>query len=227
MRGYRLRIFPIGRAAISWLAMAVLVILNFMIAFPALAHPHVWVKVRSQYVFSADGKIVSIRHAWTFDAVYSAFAIQGLGKDGVPVQKGLDALAKVNVSQLGEYDYFTLLRVGGKKVAYTGTKNPSITLDAKKVMTLHFTLMLKTPVAAKPVAVLKVVDPSYFVAFDFAMGDAVRLAGAPKGCSISMVRPKPLSVAQQKRLEAVQGTNDSPGDGFGILMATGAVAACP
>ncbi|MCC2096211.1 MAG: DUF1007 family protein [Hyphomicrobiales bacterium] len=210
-----------------WLSAALLFLFAALYAYPVQAHPHVWVKVRSAYVFTPEGKIAGVRHAWTFDGMYSAFAIQGLGKDGVPVEKGLQALARVNVAQLKEYGYFTVLRVGGRKLTFSGAKDQSIILDKKKVMTLSFTLMLKTPVAAKPAAVLKVVDPSYFVAFDFDKGEAVRLAGAPEGCSISMMRPRPLTVAQQKRLEAVQGTNESPGEGFGIFLATSAIAACP
>jgi ABC-type uncharacterized transport system substrate-binding protein len=213
--------------AARWLVALLPALLALLFALPAKAHPHVWVSVRSEYVFTPDGMIAGIRHAWTFDDMYSAYAIQGLGKDGVPVDKGLAALAKVNVSQLAEYGYFTFLRIGGKKMTFAEAKEPSLTLNEKKVMTLHFTLMLREPVKARPAAVLKVVDPSYFVAFDFAKQNAVKLAGAPAGCSISMMRPKPLTAAQQKRLEAVQGTNESPGEGFGVFLATSAIAACP
>jgi ABC-type uncharacterized transport system substrate-binding protein len=209
---------------IAVLAGAILMVL----APPAVqAHPHVWVSVRSQYVFDAGGKIAGIRHSWTFDEMYSAFALQGLGKDGVPVETGLKALAKVNVTQLAEYGYFTLLRVGGRKIAFSGAKDQMITLDDKRNATLHFTLVLKQPIAAKPAAMLKVVDPSYYVAFDFAKKEPVTLTNAPKGCSISMVVPQPLTAAQRMRLEAVAGTNDSPGTDFGILLASSAIAACP
>jgi len=236
MLGFRLdSVFPGGpmrtvtsnSSAARWLIALLLSLPAIMLALPAKAHPHVWVAVRSEFVFTPDGMIAGIRHAWTFDDMYSAYAIQGLGKDGIPVDKGLAALAKVNVSQLAEYGYFTVLRIGGKKMAFAKAKDPSLKLNEKKVMTLHFTLMLNEPVKAAPAALLKVVDPSYFVAFDFAKGQAVKLAGAPAGCSISMMRPKPLTAAQQKRLEAVQGTNESPGEGFGVFLATSAIAACP
>ena len=48
-------------------------------------------------------------------------------------------------------------------------------MDDKKMITLHFTALLERPVAAKPAAMLKVVDPSYFVAFDFAKEEPVVL----------------------------------------------------
>ena len=64
----------------------------------ASAHPHVWVVVKSEVLFGANGKITGIRHAWTFDDMYSAFATQGLGSDGKPpTPEQLAPLAKVNV----------------------------------------------------------------------------------------------------------------------------------
>lgn len=199
----------------------------FIVASRAQAHPHVWVEVRSEFVFGADGSITGVRHAWTFDDVYSSFAIQGLGKDGVPIENALKALAKVNVSQLAEYGYFTVLKIGGKDVKFAAAEDANITMDAKKVITLHFVAKLENPAKASPAAVLKVVDPTYFVAFDFAKKTPVVLTGAPKGCSLTMLTPKPLTAVEEKRLLDVKGTNDSPGDAFGFKLATSAIAACP
>ena len=33
-------------------------------------------------IFQPDGKIAAIRNSWVFDDMYSAFAVQGLAKDG-------------------------------------------------------------------------------------------------------------------------------------------------
>ena len=46
-------------------------------ATPALAHPHVWVTIRSQILYAPDGTVTGVRHAWTFDDMFSAFATQG------------------------------------------------------------------------------------------------------------------------------------------------------
>jgi ABC-type uncharacterized transport system substrate-binding protein len=53
-----------------------------MFATAANAHPHVWVTLKSDLVFAPDGKIAAVRHAWTFDEMFSVFATQGLDKDG-------------------------------------------------------------------------------------------------------------------------------------------------
>lgn len=47
-------------------------------AVPVCAHPHVWVTMKSEVVYGPDGKVKGIRHAWTFDDMFSAFAVQGI-----------------------------------------------------------------------------------------------------------------------------------------------------
>jgi Protein of unknown function (DUF1007) len=42
------------------------------------AHPHVWVTMTTELVYAPDGSTTAVRHAWTFDDMFSTFAIQGL-----------------------------------------------------------------------------------------------------------------------------------------------------
>lgn len=193
----------------------------------ALAHPHVWVAVRSEVIFAPDGRVTAVRHSWTFDEMYSAFAVQGLGKRGKPTQEELNGLARVNVKQLEEYNYFTVVRAGGARAEFRPVSDATITLDAKQNVTLHFTAEFKEPASAARAFVLQVFDPDYFVAFDFEKNDPVKLKNAPAGCSLRMVTPKPLSDADMKRLQDVAGTNTSPGADFGMKLATRASIACP
>ncbi len=44
----------------------------------ARAHPHVWITATSELLYAADGSITGVRHAWTFDDMFSAYALQGL-----------------------------------------------------------------------------------------------------------------------------------------------------
>lgn len=43
----------------------------------AAAHPHVWVTIKSELVYAGDGSVTGVRHIWTFDEMFSAFASQG------------------------------------------------------------------------------------------------------------------------------------------------------
>src|SRR4029079_8599019 len=107
----------------------------------ASAHPHVWVTMKSAVVYGPDGSITGVRHAWTFDDMYSAFAVQGLEskKKGEFTPEELQPLAKVNVESLKEYDFFTYAKANGKNVAFAEPVDYSLEFNPKDtVLTLHF-----------------------------------------------------------------------------------------
>src|ERR1700691_5030570 len=83
----------------------------------AQAHPHVWVTMTEELLYAPDGSVTGVRHAWTFDDMFSAFATQGLdGKTkGEFTREELAPLAKVNVESLKDYAYFTYAKVNGKR----------------------------------------------------------------------------------------------------------------
>src|SRR6201981_3416574 len=139
----------------------------------AKAHPHVWVTFHSEVIYASDGTMTGVRHAWTFDDMFSAYALQGLphARKGEYTREELASLAQVNVESLKEYGYFTFARADGKKLKFSDPidywleyKNPALVL--------HFTLPLKAPAAAKAMQI-QVYDPSIFVDFAFGKEKAV------------------------------------------------------
>lgn len=197
-------------------------------AGPALAHPHVFVAVKSVILFGPDGRVTGVRHSWTFDDMYSAFALQGLGgRSGKPSQKELDALAKVNVEQLEEASYFTFVRASGKQTEFGPATDYRTTIDDKRILTLHFTAPLKEPASADRALTMQVYDPTYYVAFDLEKTNPVAMSGAPAGCSLNILQPQPLAPEAQAQLNDSLGTNVSPGADFGLKLAARVVVACP
>ncbi len=196
----------------------------------AQAHPHVWVSVKSELVFDGQGRIGAIRHAWTFDAAYSAFATQGLDKngDGKLDEAELADLAKVNVESLNEYNYFTGLKTDGAARDLGEPTGPRLVFE-NGTLTLSFTLPLKQPAAPGKAAVLEVYDPTYFVSFAMAEGaDAATLSGtAPKGCALTVNRPKPPDTLTQQRLSESFFEALSPGANVGLQFANRVLVACP
>jgi len=214
------------RPSVAMWATGLLLVLVSNVA--ACAHPHVWVVVKSEVLFSADGKITGIRHAWTFDEMYSAFATQGLGTDGKPpTSEQLQQLAKVNVDSLVEFDFFTHTKQGSKKPEFGAPIDYSLDVDANEVITLHFTLPFKTPVDAKKPFSFQVYDPTYFVSFAFEKGAAAKLIGPPPGCSTSTRDPNPLVAADTQKLSEAFFSNMSPGSEFGMKLASRVVVTCP
>src|SRR5947209_8133895 len=116
----------------------------------ARAHPHVWVTVKSELVYAPDGSFTGVRHAWTFDDMFSTFAVQGITgkKKGQFTREELAPLAEVNVSSLKEYDFFTYSTANGRPIEFNEPA-PGYYLEfnpKESVLTLFLTLPLKAPV---------------------------------------------------------------------------------
>jgi len=184
-----------GARMIRQIVFLIAALVGLIAAAPhANAHPHVWVTMTSELLYAPDGSITGVRHAWTFDDMFSAFATQGLEQKtkGQFTREELAPLAKVNVESLQEYAYFTYVKVNGKrqKDALSDPVDYHLEYDPKEtVLTLHFTLPFKTPVKAKSLDV-EVYDPEFFIDFGFAEKDQVRLVNAPEQCSVSVVKPR-------------------------------------
>ena len=160
-----------------------------LVGTQAQAHPHVWVTMKSEIVYATDGSATGVRHAWTFDDMFSTFATQGLEskEKGKFTREELAPLAQVNVDSLKEFDYFTFAYVNGKK---TPLKPPvDYYLEfADGLLTLHFTLPFETPVKT-PTLNVEMYDATWFVDFSFAEKDPAKLTGAPAGCQMAVQRP--------------------------------------
>src|SRR5882724_1451395 len=195
----------------------------------AAAHPHVWVTMKSVVVYGPDGAITGVRHAWTFDDMYSAFATQGLEqkKKGEFTLQELQPLAKVNVESLKEYDFFTYAKANGKDVTFVDPVEYSLEFDPKEtVLTLHFILPLKTPLKAKALN-LEVFDPSYFVDFALAEKDPVSLEQAPAGCQFSLAKPQEMTAEMVKRLAEIPADGQIPADTYGAAFSNKISVKCP
>jgi ABC-type uncharacterized transport system substrate-binding protein len=111
----------------------------------------------------------------------------------------LEPLAKTNVESLKDFDYFTIARVDGKKIDFLDPPS-GYYLDYKdQILTLHFTLPLKTPMKAQDVQI-EIFDPSYFVDFSFQKNNSVALVGAPAGCKLMVARPEEMDPATAAKL---------------------------
>jgi ABC-type uncharacterized transport system substrate-binding protein len=194
----------------------------------ALAHPHVWVTVRSQIAFSPDGKVNAVTHDWVFDEMYSSFATQGLAKPGELVKREVFApLAQENAGNLAQIGYFTTLKIGGKAVDFAPVTEYWMEERPDHLVAFHVVLPLKTPVTPGRYLSLLVADPEYFIDFEFDDNDAIKLVSPPSGCSASIAKPKPLAGEDKQKLDESFFTNLTPGTDFGFKMASRAIVACP
>ena len=193
----------------------------------AQAHPHVWVTMKSAVIYAPDGTVTGVRHAWTFDDMFSTFAIQGLEskKKGVFTREELQPLAEVNVTSLKEYEYFNYAKANGKKTLFNDPVDYYLELK-DSLLTLHFTLPLKTPMKAQSLD-LEVFDPAYFVDFSFADKEAVALNGAPAQCKVSVGKPQEMTKGLADRLSKIGPNEQIPENTFGAQFANRISVKCP
>ena len=189
------------------------------------AHPHVWITARSQVIYAPDGTVTGVRHAWTFDDMFSTYALQGIEAKtkGAYSREELAPLAQTNVESLKEFGYFTFARADGKKERFL--EPVDYFLEFKdSLLTLHFTLPAKVPFKAKQTA-LEVFDPSFFIDFKFAEKEPVKLVGAPADCKMAFIRPNDGTASAQKLGE----NNFMSGDNsnYGAMFANKIMVECP
>src|SRR5262249_12335481 len=156
-------------------------------------------------------------HTWTFDDMYSAFAIQGLDhKDKNALTRAeLQPLAKVNVESLKEYDFFTFAKADNKKAEFVEPTDYHLDFNAKDtVLTLHFLLPFKAPVHAKNLR-LEIFDPEYFVDFQLDQHDPVELEHPPAGCQLTLGKPQEMTKELAQRLADIPVDGKIPVDSYG------------
>lgn len=190
----------------------------------AQAHPHVWVTSQSELVYGPDGKVTGVRHAWTFDEMFSTFALQGLETKtkGVYTREELAPLAETNVTSLKEFDFFIYAKADGKKEKFDEPKDYYLE-HKNNLLVLHFTLPLKAPAKFKDMEI-EVYDPSYFVDFQLSETDAIKLSGAPASCKAKVERPNDNAAVKQKISEEVFAKGDN--SNYGAIYASKIFVTC-
>ncbi len=192
----------------------------------ANAHPHVWVVVTSQVIYDGKGAATGLRQSWTFDDMYSAFALEGLPQKtkGVFTREELKDLAEVNITNLKESDFFTYVKASGKDIALGDAADYWLEYS-KEILTLNFTLPFKAPSQEKNLSI-EVYDPSYFVDFGFAEKEAITLVGAPAQCKASIEKPKEATLAPGKQVMS-DAEAAAMADNWGQNFASKIAVTCP
>lgn len=215
-----------------WITTAAVFAVTMCAAAPAMAHPHVWIEMRSDVVFDGKGLITGMNLMWTFDDAYAEMAVDGLDAngDGVYSPQELEPLTKENLQSLKDYDYFTVMRFNGEKQLF-GPIVESGQIWSNNKLQLHFQLPLKTPVdPVKGEFAAKVYDPEFYIAIDYVKDEPVSVTGnMPKNCQL-VVKPVPTDaeVEATRTMLATKGKDWKPEttEDFGEVFAQPVTIEC-
>jgi ABC-type nickel/cobalt efflux system permease component RcnA/ABC-type uncharacterized transport system substrate-binding protein len=197
-------------------------VLCLVSAHPAAAHPHVFVTVKSTIVYE-NGVPKAVRHNWRFDDMFSSFAVQGLDldTDGTLSRHELQDLAKVNVTSLKEFDFFTFGTAGSGDLTFAEPVDYWLEHDGK-ALTLHFTLPV-TSAKKSDTTRIEIYDPSYFVSFALAEQQPASLEGAPEGCRVDVEGPQE---GEGEKLTEDFFSNLDPAQSWGKKFANAFIVRC-
>jgi ABC-type uncharacterized transport system substrate-binding protein len=212
-----------------WAGIGVAALALALSAADAVAHPHVWVTMRSRIEFADDGKVKAVVHDWVFDEMYSSFATQGLAPKGQLVTRDIFApLAQENAGGLASVGYYTTLKLDGKTQEFAPVTEYWMEERPDHLVQFHVRLNLKQPRTVGRFGSLLVADPEFYIDFEFDdPPNGVTLDHAPDGCSNSLTKPKSLEADDKKKLDESFFTNLAPGSNFGFKMASRVIIACP
>jgi ABC-type uncharacterized transport system substrate-binding protein len=183
---------------------------------PVRAHPHVFIDVDLELDVSDGGDLRAISYDWTFDDMYSAFAMQGLPRaNGAPTQAALAKVADAIIEKLDNVDYFTKAAAVGHELQATGAQQARATFDDGRLR-LAFTVTLRAIGGAADKVNVQVFDPQSVVAVS--VKDSVRVRG-PARCTHQLLRAGPLDPSDARQLDDSLRTNQLAAN-FGAKLAT-------
>ena len=173
------------------------------------AHPHVWIEGHLTLLFNPQGQVTALRHAWKFDELFSAYAVQGITreKNGVIPAAELQTLTDQWMQNLADpaSHFFTAVSYGGKAIAMQKPVQAQSNLDTiTNQLTLSFELPFIEPLVLSKLSLeVDVNDPGYFVAFDYKGSQVLTLSEAPVACRFSHMPPRALDSKSQRQLGAL------------------------
>ena len=194
------------------------------------AHPHVWATMKTELVYTPDGSMTAVRHAWTFDDMFSAFATQGITArtKGQFTRAELQPLAQVNIDSLKEYAYFTYLKIDGRtqKDAFSNPQTIGSTTIPRARCSRFTSPCRSTSRQRQRRLTVEIYDPEFFIDFGFADKNPVKLVGAPPQCRLTDEKPTDGFFSSTFKLDKSFMTSEA-NIGMGMNFANKISVTCP
>ncbi|MEQ9488297.1 MAG: DUF1007 family protein [Alphaproteobacteria bacterium] len=184
----------------------------------AAAHPHAWIDLRTTLVLDDEGRLVAMEQEWLFDEFYSVFATDGWDMESESGTRALTDLARGNLENLFEYNYFTEIKAGDETLTFEPVLDFETEMKGGRIW-MRFTAPLKSPVDVFEENVsYRVFDPTYYVEILHMKGDIIAFRGPETGrCTGRITVPTPtmeaVSLAQSLPPDA------EPDDSLGRMFA--------
>jgi len=195
----------------------------------AQAHPHAWIDLRSTVKHDEQGRVSALVMDWTFGQYYSAFILEDILKQGTPTPEKLaemlNATGRENLTNLREYDYFTVVKADGEKQTLGDVVEFKTEIRDRRLW-MRFEIPLPTPIDPKVHKITYAVfDPTYYIEILYAeKGPLVTFEGT-NTCQAEIIAPTPPT--EVIGLAASLDQTQSGGDTLGAYFAETVALTCP
>jgi ABC-type uncharacterized transport system substrate-binding protein len=180
-----------GRIAMNRPVKTILAAMMASMPAAALAHPHVFAEANLEIVRDGSGEVTELRHVWRFDELFTSTVVLDFDADGDGKldTTELDEVSSVVTESIGEYDYYTAVRLDGRVIDFQRPERIMAMLEGEQLL-MFFALKLEAPLAVTGGKfAVAVSDPTYYVAMEIADEAAVQVSGSSGGCGIAIARP--------------------------------------
>jgi tRNA threonylcarbamoyladenosine biosynthesis protein TsaE len=164
-----------------------------LLPFSVQAHPHSWIDLKTE-IEGNQNQITGFKMSWTFDAMTSAYMLDGEDLSSENKAKTMQKVANsVMQNMMGEH-YFTYFYDGDTPIKYSLARRGVLTQHRSK-LTLDFELPLSKPkiLDGNPLKLL-IFEPSYYVDMSWQKKGDIQLSpDLAKNCSLELIEPNPTS----------------------------------
>ena len=184
----------------------------------AHAHPHAWIELRSTILLDAAGRVSGIEQEWLFDEFYSLFATEEVSKASGSPAEALRALARENLNNLHEYDYYTEAQASGARVKFDKVSEFETEMRGARLW-MRFVVPVVTRVnPAASAFSFSIFDPTYYIEIRHAGGDAIAVRNTKAGDCLSRLQP-PRPTAEAMLMAQAMDRNATPDATLGKIFA--------
>lgn len=178
----------------SILSSLLMFILSITVCCRVYAHPHNWIDLKTEFVFDNDGYLIGVKQDWTFDVYYSTIKLADIASEYDNQQAGFNQLAVDIAKNLGNYGYFSDLKIGNDAIDLPEPNEStlrSIFEKGQQQLVLTMSFSLKAPMKKERLS-WRVFDPTYYIAMrHHKVSQVVINKEHDKDCSINLDVPEP------------------------------------
>lgn len=162
-------------------------------SFHVHAHPHSWIELKT-VIEGEDGVINGLTMEWSFDAMTSAYVLDGEDLSPERVEETYQNIAASLMDNILYEHYFTYFYNGEEPIRYSVGHSEKLERDRAKLVLSYYLPLAKPQPVTRDSLRLMIYDKTHFVDMSWRSDSHVSLSsGLERQCSLNIVEPTPTA----------------------------------